>query len=145
MHWAKLWLTICRLQNPVKPFNALRNSVAFELTPPPAGRIICGMSTVISTGLAGMKAAETRAEIRAVNIVQAPVRDARQFVPVQTTRAASPVVRAQPVIDGPPRGPFANLAEDIVDLRAAAHAYRASAAVVRTGVDMERVLLDTVS
>lgn len=92
-----------------------------------------------------MKAAETRAEIRAVNIVQAPVRDARQFTPVQTTKAASPVVRAQPFIDGPPKGPFATLAEDIVDMRLAAHAYRASASVVKTGLEMERTLLDTVS
>ena len=103
------------------------------------------MSTVISTGVAGMRAAEMRAEIRAVNIVQAPVRDAKQFVPVQTSRATSPVVRAQPLIDQPPRGAFSTLAEDIVDLKMATHAYRASAAVVRTGAEMERTLLDTLS
>jgi hypothetical protein len=92
-----------------------------------------------------MKAAETRAELRAVQIVQAPVRDARAFTPVHTAKAASPVIRVQSHMSQTPRGPFANLAEDIVDLKAAAHAYRASAAVVRTGAEMERTLLDTVS
>lgn len=92
-----------------------------------------------------MKAAEARAEIRAVNIVQAPVQDARHFTPVQTTRAAVPAVRAQPSGDRSPRGPFADLAEDIVDLRVAASAYRACAAAVKTGLEMERTLIDTVS
>lgn len=102
------------------------------------------MSTVISIGVAGMTAAETRAEIRAVNIVQAPARDARQFTPVQTTRAASPVVRPQPVIhhSHSSHGPFASLAEDIVDLQAALHAYRACAVVVKTGAEMQQTLLD---
>ena len=107
--------------------------------------MISGMSTVISIGLSGLKAAEARAEIRALNIVQAPVRDAKLFTPVQTTQAASPVVRAQPLVNQSWRGPFSNLAEDIVDLRLASHAYRASAAVVRAGADMERTLLDTLS
>jgi hypothetical protein len=105
--------------------------------------MIPGMSTVMSIGLAGMKAAETRAEIRAVNIVQAPIRDARTFTPVQTTKAAAPSVRPQPTVNQPPRGPFANLAEDIVELRIAAHAYRASALVVRTGSEMQKTLVDT--
>lgn len=92
-----------------------------------------------------MRAAEARAEIRAVNIVQAPIRDAKHFTPVQTTRAPSPVVRPQAQVSSQSRGPFSNFAEDIVDLKLAAHAYRASAAIVRTGVEMERRLLDTVS
>lgn len=107
--------------------------------------MIAPMNTSISSGLAGMKAAETRAEMRAVSIVQAPVRDARQFTQVQTVKAASPAIRIQAHMSGTPRGPFANLADDIVDLKAAALAYRASAAVVRAGVEMERTLLDTVS
>jgi hypothetical protein len=103
------------------------------------------MTTVISNGLAGMRAAEVRAEIRAFNIVQAPVREARTFTPVQTTKAAAPVVRAQPQIDQGPKAPFSNLAEDIVDLRMALHAYRASAAVVRTGIAIERTALDALT
>jgi hypothetical protein len=99
----------------------------------------------MSIGLSGMRAAETRAEIRAVNIVQAPLHDARNFVPVQTVKAAAPIVRAQPPVNQSPRGPFANLAEDIVDMRMAAHAYRAAATVVRTGAEMDKTLLDTLS
>lgn len=105
------------------------------------------MSTIISIGVAGMTAAETRAEIRAVNIVQAPARDARQFTPVQTTRAASPVVRPQPLVHHSysSNGPFSSMAEDIVDLQAALHAYRASALVVKTGLQIQQTLLDAVT
>jgi flagellar basal body rod protein FlgC len=119
--------------------------MALDLTRRQSKRMIPVMSTVMSIGLSGMKAAETRAEIRAVNIVQAPVHDARMFTPVQTTKAATPIVRAQPLVNQSPRGPFANLADDIVDLRMAAHAYRASAKVVQTGADMQKTLLDTIS
>jgi flagellar basal body rod protein FlgC len=129
----------------VKPFHSLTNSVAFDLTRRLARRKIQRMSTVMSIGLSGMKAAETRADIRAVNIVQAPVQEAKHFTPVQTTKAARPVVRAQHPAADSPRGPFANLAEDIIDLKAAAHAYRACAAVVRTGAAMERTLVDALS
>jgi flagellar basal body rod protein FlgC len=103
------------------------------------------MSTIMSIGVGGLSAAETRVEIRAINIVNAPARDARHFTPVQTTRAAIPVVRAQPTIYQAPSGPFVDLAEDIVDMRAALHAYRASAAIVRTGSEMQQTLLDALS
>lgn len=100
------------------------------------------MTTIMSIGLAGMRAAETRAEIRAHNIVQASVHDARQFTPVQTTQAAMPVVRAQSLPRDATGQPFQNLAEDIVDLKIAMHSYRASAAIVRTGSEMSKTLMD---
>ena len=128
-----------------KDFNPLKKPSAFDLTSRCAERIIPGMNATISTGLTGMKAAETRAELRAVNIVQAPIRDARQFTSVQTAKAACPAIRVQSDFSLAPGGPFPDLAEDIVDLKSAAHAYRASAAVVRAGLEMERTLLDTVS
>jgi flagellar hook-associated protein FlgK len=107
--------------------------------------MIALMTSIMNIGVGGMQAAEARIAIRAHNIVQAPVAEARTFTPVQTTRAAVPVVKAQPQQPGLPPDQFTNLAEDIVDMNAAAHAYRASAAIVRTGDQMAKTLLDALT
>lgn len=103
------------------------------------------MNTVTNIGLAGMKAAEMRVAIRATNIVQAPVAEAQAFMPVQTTRALVPTVKAQPIPRAADGSKPDTLAEDLVDLQIAQQAYRASAAVVRTGADMSRTLLDALA
>lgn len=92
-----------------------------------------------------MKAAEARAEIRAHNIVQAPVHDARLFTPVQTTQAAMPIVRAQPIARQSREQHYEDVAGDLVDLKLAQSSYRAMASIVRTDAEMSRTLLDTLT
>jgi flagellar hook-associated protein FlgK len=103
------------------------------------------MNSIMNIGVQGMKAAETRVAIRAVNIVNAATPNYQPFVPVQTTQALAPVVRAERLSIGPGRAPFETLAEDIVDMRLASNAYRASAAIVRTADQMSRTLLDALA
>ena len=92
-------------------------------------------------GLAGMRAAEARFQARAINIANVNSEDYRPLEPKQTTdengRPQVAVTRATTDV------PFVKVEEDLVDARQAAHAYRASAAVVRTADQMSKTLLDT--
>jgi hypothetical protein len=101
------------------------------------------MNPVLSIGAAGLKAAGARLAIHASSIVQAPVRAATRIEPVQTERGGHPAVYGRRVASS--GRPFSHLAGDLTGMRTAAHAYRASAAIVRTGDAMTRTLLDTLA
>jgi flagellar hook protein FlgE len=99
-----------------------------------------------SIGVAGMRAAETRVQARALNIVNAQTEDYRPLKPEQTTdETGRPVVSVTRTAELSNDVPFVEVEEEIVDMRIAAHAYRASAAVVRTADQMSKTLLDTVA
>jgi flagellar hook protein FlgE len=106
----------------------------------------------VSYALAGMQAAETRVAIRAENIANVMTPGYAAAVPVQTTTAIGPVVRAERLPPSrnlptfiPPDLSFAEsvaLAEELVDLRLAKVAYEANIVTIRTADEMFRALLD---
>jgi flagellar hook protein FlgE len=103
------------------------------------------MSSAFAYGIAGLRAAEARASVRALNIVNWQSQNYRPFIPEQTTGpAGEPVVkitRAQLSGDFP----FVDLENEIVDLQMAKRAYQASAAVIRTADQMSKTLLDALA
>ena len=100
------------------------------------------MPDIFAVGIAGLRAAETRAGVRALNIVNWQSQDYRPLVPEQTTGAAGePVVKVTKAELGG-GFPFVDLASEIVDLQMAKRAYQASATVVRTADEMSKTLLD---
>lgn len=115
------------------------------------------MNMAIGYALAGLDAATSRVTIRAENIANLQSVDYRAATPVQIATAAGPVVRAErpTVFQGrapaayvpaglTPAGTVA-LEEQIVDLRVAATAYGASAAVLRTAFEMDRMLIEALA
>lgn len=103
------------------------------------------MTSVVNIGVAGMRAAEARVNVRAQNIVNWQSEGYIPVVPVQTSQAPGPVVKvARPAELGGDL-PIVDIASEIVDMQQAQHAYRASAKVVRTGDEMLRTLLDTLA
>lgn len=105
--------------------------------PPQTG----AMMTVMSIGVQGMRAAETRVAARASNVVNALSRDYAPLLPEQVEAAGGPVT----VIRRASSPQAVDLANEMVDMRVASHAYRAAAAVVRTGAAMQRTLLDALT
>jgi len=105
------------------------------------------MMDAMKAGLAGMRAAETRVNIRAQNIVNWQSENYTPQVPVQTSEGpnATPVVRVTrpPELSGD--FPFVDLASEIVDMQMAKHAYAASAKIVRTADEMSKTLLDAIA
>ena len=101
------------------------------------------MLSALDAGIAGLRAAETRASVRAQNIVNWLSADYRPLVPQQTTGASGePIVKVTRVqVAG--SFPAVDLAGELVDLRFAKHAYQASAAVIRAADEMSKTLLDT--
>lgn len=88
-----------------------------------------------------MRAAETRVAARASNIVNALSRDYAPLVPEQVEAAGGPVTVLRRTSGPAP----VDLAAEMVDMRVASHAYRAAAAVVRTGGEMQQTLLDALA
>jgi len=102
------------------------------------------MTSAINSGLAGLRAAETRVAIRAQNIVNWQSANYRPLVPVQTTaEGGGPIVRVTRPLELSGDFPFVDIAGELVDMQLAKHAYRASAVVVRTAEEMSKTLLDT--
>ena len=101
------------------------------------------MTSAINSGLAGLRAAEARAAVRAQNIVNWQSEKYRPLTPVQTTtEAGAPIVHVRPIeLSGD--FAFVDIAAELVDMRMAKHAYRASANVLRTAEEMSKTLLDT--
>ena len=100
------------------------------------------MTSAINSGLAGLRAAETRVAVRAQNVVNWRSENYRPLSPVQTSEGGAPVVQVRPVeLSGD--FPFVDIAAEFVDMQMAKHAYRASANVLRTAEEMSKTLLDT--
>jgi flagellar basal body rod protein FlgC len=102
------------------------------------------MSNAINIGLAGMRAAEARVNVRAQNIVNWQSEDYRPLEAEQTTDASgAPRVRVSrpPELSG--EFPMVDIAEELVDMRLAQRAYEASAKIVRAEGEMQKTLLDT--
>jgi flagellar hook-associated protein FlgK len=104
------------------------------------------MTDALRAGLDGMRAAETRVNVRAQNIVNWQSKNYQPLVPNQTTdEAGGPVVRVTRPAELSGDFPMVDLAAEIVDMQMAQHAYEASAKVVRTAGDMSKTLLDTIA
>ena len=100
------------------------------------------MSDIFASGIAGLRAADARATVRALNIVNWQSQNYRPLTPQQTTSASGePVVKISRV---QPSGDFpeVDLANEIVDLQMAKRAYQASAIVIRTADEMSKTLLN---
>jgi flagellar hook protein FlgE len=102
------------------------------------------MTDALRAGLEGLRAAETRVNVRAQNIVNWQSKNYRPLVPDQTTdEGGGPVVRVTRPAELSGDFPVVDLAAELVDMQLAKHAYEASAKVVRTAEDMSKTLLDT--
>ena len=101
------------------------------------------MTSAINSGLAGLRAADARVNVRAQNIVNWQTEGYRPLVPVQTSDGAGPVVRVTRPAELTGDFPFVDIASEIVDMQLAKHAYRASASIIRTVDEMSKTLLDT--
>lgn len=102
------------------------------------------MTSAINSGLAGLRAAETRVAVRAQNIVNWQSANYRPLVPLQTTTdGGAPIVRVIRPVELSGDFPFVDMAGELVDMQMAKHAYRASAAALRTAEEMSEALLDT--
>lgn len=112
------------------------------------------MGPIQGFAVAGLNAAAKRVAIRAENIVNAQSEGYRPAVPVQTSTAAGPVVRAERLPADraqqsvPGTGlviPEVDLATEFTDIMVSETAYKASASLLKTSRDMDRALLDIVS
>jgi flagellar basal body rod protein FlgC len=102
------------------------------------------MLSAVNAGLAGLRAAETRANVRAQNIVNWQSRDYRPLEADQTSDAnGAPRVRVSRPPELAGELPFVDIAYEMVDMQLAKHAYAASAKVIRTADEMSKTLLDT--
>ena len=103
------------------------------------------MVSAYAYGIAGLRAADMRVMARAQNIVNWQSENYRPIVPQQTTGPNDePVVRiTRAELSGD--FPFVDLAEEIVDMQMAKHAYQASAAIIRTADDMSKTLIDALA
>ncbi len=103
------------------------------------------MMSALNSGIAGMRAAETRVAVRAQNIVNWQSEAYRPLVPLQTSRGSGPVVTVMRPAELTGDFPFVDLVSEIVDLNVAKLAYRASAEIVRTVGEMQKTLLDAIA
>jgi flagellar hook protein FlgE len=103
------------------------------------------MTDAMKIGVAGMRAAEARVNVRAQNIVNWQSESYRPLEPVQTSEGGVPVVRVTRPAELSGDFPFVDLASELVDMQVAKHAYEASAKVVRTADDMSKALLDAIA
>lgn len=104
------------------------------------------MSNAMNIGLAGLRAAETRVNVRAQNIANWQSEDYRPLEARQTTDASgAPRVRVSrpPELSG--EIPFVDIASELVEMQMAKHAYAASAKIIRTADEMSKTLLDTLA
>ena len=100
------------------------------------------MTSAINTGLAGLRAAETRVSVRAQNIVNWQSEGYRPLVPVQTSQSFGPVVKVTRPAELSGDFPYVDIASEFVDMNVAKYAYRASAQIIRTAGEMQKTLLD---
>ena len=84
------------------------------------------MISAINAGIAGLKAADMRVNIRAQNIVNWQSQGYQPLVPVQTSQGSGPVVKVTKA-ELSTEFPQVDLAEEIVDMNVAQTAYEASA------------------
>ena len=107
------------------------------------------MMDAMRIGLNGMKVAETQVAARSRNIVNVATPGYRPVEPIVKSAEDGPraIIRERPLVpelalvEGTPLPPV-NLAEEIVHMRAAQHAYKASAKVVETASRMSREAID---
>ncbi|HAJ47756.1 MAG TPA: hypothetical protein DCL54_14370 [Alphaproteobacteria bacterium] len=97
------------------------------------------MTQIFSIGIAGLKAAEQRVSIAAQNIANTQSAGYVRLRPEQVSQGGHPVVTARPDAGV---APFDGLADDLVSMRIAQHSHSASAAIIRTGDEMTRRVLD---
>lgn len=115
------------------------------------------MIPAFNAAVAGLLEATNKAATAAANIVQAPARNGGFSEQVAASYAPSPTEKPKPntpktsvgQLGGPPlRGGaplyVPSLAEDLVLIREALHAYKANAKVIHTLDDLTRELLDVV-
>jgi flagellar basal body rod protein FlgC len=100
------------------------------------------MTTALNIGIAGLRAAEARVNIRALNIVNWQSQDYRPAVPVQTSTGEGPVVRVSRPAELTGDFPFVDIASELVDMQLAKRAYQASVKVIQTADEMSKTLLD---
>lgn len=100
------------------------------------------MTTALNIGIAGLRAAEARVNVRAQNIANWQSVDYRPAVPVQTSSGEGPVVRVSRPAELTGDFPFVDIATELVDMQLAKRAYQASAKVIRTADEMSKTLLD---
>ena len=103
------------------------------------------MTSVLDTGVAGMRAAETRFAARAQNIVNVHSESYRPVLPVQTSQSSGPLVTVSRPAELSGDFPFVDLVSELVDMNIAKQAYRASAEIVRTAGEMQKTLLDAIA
>ena len=103
------------------------------------------MTSALSIGIAGMRAAEMRVAARAQNIVNLHSENYRPVVPVQTSQGSGPVVTISRPAELSGDFPFVDLVSELVDMNVAKQAYRASAEIVRTAGEMQKTLLDAIA
>ncbi len=110
------------------------------------------MVDALSIGLSGLRAAETQVNASAINIANM---NTKGYVPVQAVQqstsggvkasiekqALSPETQAA-LADIP--GGAEDLASDVVQMKMAQNAYKASAKVIETANEMQDVLLQTI-
>ena len=109
--------------------------------------------TGIGVLLAGLRAAETRATIRAQNIANASTPNYQPLTPEQTNAAGGPLVKAVQKTQSPtslatPQAGFdalnvhVNLAVELTDLLQATRAFEANASALKTAFEVEDALLE---
>lgn len=103
------------------------------------------MISALNSGIAGLRAAETRVAVRAQNIVNWQSENYRPLAPVQTSQGSGPVVKVTRPAELSGNFPYVDLAFEIVDMNLAKHAYRASAQIIRTADEMQKTLLDALA
>ena len=103
------------------------------------------MTSAINSGLAGLRAAETRVNVRAQNITNWLTKDYRPLEPVQTSGTDGPIVKVVRPAELSGDFPYVDLASEFVDMNVAKHAYQASAQVIRTANEMQKTLLDALA
>lgn len=104
------------------------------------------MIDAMNTGLAGLRAAETRVNVSAQNIVNWQSEDYQPLKAEQTTDATgAPKVRVSrpPELQGD--YPIVDLATEVVDMQVAQRAYEASAKVVQTARQMSKTLFEALA
>jgi len=103
------------------------------------------MTSAINSGLAGLRAAETRVNVRAQNISNWLTKDYRPLEPVQTSGTDGPVVKVVRPAELSGDFPFVDLEAEFVDMNVAKHAYQASVRIIRTADEMQKTLLDALA
>lgn len=112
------------------------------------------MNSALGYAVAGMNAAAKRFAIRAQNVANLQTEGYVPSVPVQTSDAAGPVVRAERLPQDRAQQklpatefvvPQVNLEAEFTDVMVSKIAYKASAALIRTQREFDQTLLDIVA